>query len=178
MIDTGEKLLIKVLAVISILLLHLVVLVSGSSLSTVVPIVVLRHEASNTGNGGVLPEAHDLTTVLYTVVLEGLEGDGLGPTLDFLGLGVDLLLALLSSSTETKDQVQSALLLDVVVTQGAAILELLSSEDKTLLIRGNSLLILDLCLYVIDSIRWLNIKRNGLAFSTRCIPVIGSLMND
>ena len=73
---------------------------------------------------------------------------------------------------------QSTLLLDVVVTQGAAVLELLSGEDKTLLIRGDSLLILDLGLYVIDGVRWLNIKRNGLAYITRCIPDIGSLIND
>ena len=69
---------------------------------------------------------------------------------------------IVNSSTKAKNQVQSTLLLDVVVAQGAAILELLSSEDKTLLIRGDSLLILDLSLYIIDSVAWLNIKCNGL----------------
>ena len=37
---------------------------------------------------------------------------------------------------------QGALLLDVVIRKGTAILELLASEDKTLLIRGNTFLIL------------------------------------
>ena len=37
---------------------------------------------------------------------------------------------------------KSALLLDVVVGESAAILELFSSEDETLLIWGNSLLVL------------------------------------
>lgn len=44
----------------------------------------------------------------------------------------------LHTTTETKDWVKCWLLLDVVVTQGAAILQLLSSEDKTLLIRRDT----------------------------------------
>jgi hypothetical protein len=42
------------------------------------------------------------------------------------------------TTTETEDQVQGGLLLDVVVGQSAAILELLTSKDKTLLVRRNS----------------------------------------
>jgi len=38
--------------------------------------------------------------------------------------------------------VQSGLLLDVVVGEGATILQLLTSKDQTLLIRGNALLVL------------------------------------
>ncbi|RAL09841.1 uncharacterized protein BO97DRAFT_407388 [Aspergillus homomorphus CBS 101889] len=53
-------------------------------------------------------------------------------------------------------------LLDVVVAQGAAILELLTSEDKTLLIRGDTLLILDLGLDVVDGVARLDIEGNGL----------------
>lgn len=37
-----------------------------------------------------------------------------------------------------EDQVKSRLLLDVIVAQSPAILELLAGEDKTLLIRGNA----------------------------------------
>jgi hypothetical protein len=40
--------------------------------------------------------------------------------------------------------VQRRLLLDVVVGQGAAILELLAREDQALLVWGNALLVLDL----------------------------------
>ena len=37
-----------------------------------------------------------------------------------------------------KDEVQGGLLLDVVVAEGAAILKLLSSEDETLLVGGDT----------------------------------------
>jgi hypothetical protein len=53
------------------------------------------------------------------------------------------------ATTETEDQVESRLLLDVVVGKGAAILELLASEDQALLVRGNALLVLDLRLNVV-----------------------------
>lgn len=53
-------------------------------------------------------------------------------------------------------------LLDVVVAQGAAILELLSGEDQTLLVRGNALLVLDLGLDVVDGVARLDIEGNGL----------------
>jgi hypothetical protein len=36
---------------------------------------------------------------------------------------------------------ESRLLLDVVIGEGAAILELLAREDETLLVRGNALLV-------------------------------------
>ena len=39
---------------------------------------------------------------------------------------------------ETQHQVESGLLLDVVVRQSAAILQLLASKDKTLLVWGMS----------------------------------------
>ncbi|KAF2628978.1 hypothetical protein BU25DRAFT_315948, partial [Macroventuria anomochaeta] len=51
--------------------------------------------------------------------------------------------------TETEDQVESRLLLDVVVGEGATVLELLASEDQTLLVRGNALLVLDLGLDIV-----------------------------
>ena len=51
---------------------------------------------------------------------------------------VGLLLALLSTTTETKHKVQRRLLLDVVVVQGTAILKLLASKNQALLIRWNS----------------------------------------
>jgi hypothetical protein len=54
-------------------------------------------------------------------------------------------------------------LLDVVVRQGASVLELLSGKDQTLLIRGNSLLVLDLGLDIVDSIGGLDLKGDGLA---------------
>ena len=57
---------------------------------------------------------------------------------------------------------QGALLLDVVVAEGAAILKLLSSKDQALLIRGDSLLVLNLLLDIIDRVRGLDIKGDSL----------------
>ena len=124
---------------------------------------MLGHERSDSGNGGVLPEALDLAVSLNTVVLQGLHGDGLVDTLDLLGLGVHLLLPLLSSATEAKDEVEGGLLLDVVVRKGAAILKLLSGEDETLLVRGDSLFVLDLLLDVVNGVAGLDIKGDGLS---------------
>ena len=61
--------------------------------------------------------------------------------LDLLGGGVDLLLALLTTTTQAEHEVKGRLLLDVVIRKSAAVLELLTSEDQTLLVRGNSLLV-------------------------------------
>jgi len=52
---------------------------------------------------------------------------------------VDLL-----TTTETKDQVESRLLLDVVIAQCTAILQLLTSKDQSLLVRWDTLLVLNL----------------------------------
>jgi len=69
----------------------------------------------------------------------------------------------LHTSTKPQNKVKGGLLLDVVVGEGAAILELLSSKDKTLLIWWDSFLILDLGLDIVDGVGWLNIKGDGLA---------------
>lgn len=61
--------------------------------------------------------------------------------LDLLGSGVDLLLALLGTTTQAEHKVEGRLLLDVVVREGAAILQLLTSEDQTLLVWGDTLLV-------------------------------------
>jgi hypothetical protein len=54
-------------------------------------------------------------------------------------------------------------LLDVVVRESASILKLLSGEDQSLLVRGNSLLVLDLGLDIVDRIGGLDLKGDGLA---------------
>ena len=56
-----------------------------------------------------------------------LEGDGLAGQ----GLDEDL-----HPTAQSEDQVQGGLLLDVVVSEGAAVLELLAGEDQSLLIGG------------------------------------------
>merc|ERR1711944_145740 len=58
---------------------------------------------------------------------------------------------------------QSGLLLDVVVREGAAILELFTGKDQPLLIWGNALLILNFGLDVFNGVRGFNLKGDGLA---------------
>ena len=50
----------------------------------------------------------------------------------------------LHSTAKTQHQMQGRLLLDIVIRQGAAVLELLASKDKTLLVRRDALLVLNL----------------------------------
>jgi hypothetical protein len=47
---------------------------------------------------------------------------------------VGLFLALLGTTTQTEHQVEGGLLLNVVVAEGAAVLELLAGEDQALLV--------------------------------------------
>ena len=92
--------------------------------------------------------------VLNGVCWLNIEGDGLaGESLD-----EDL-----HTSSKSENEMESGLLLDVVVREGSAILKLLSSEDESLLIWRNTLLILDLSLDVLDGVCWLDIKGDGLA---------------
>ena len=67
------------------------------------------------------------------------------------------------SSAQAQDEVKGGLFLDVVVGEGASVLELLPSEDETLLIGGDALLVLDLGLDVVDRVRGLDVEGDGLA---------------
>jgi hypothetical protein len=69
----------------------------------------------------------------------------------------------LHTTTEAENQVKGGLLLNVVVRKGAAVFELLASEDQALLIRGNTLLVLNLGLDIVDRIGGLDFKGDGLA---------------
>ena len=73
-----------------------------------------------------------------------------------------LLPLLLLTATETKHKVQGRVLLDRVVLESVAILQLLAGEDQALLVWWDTFLVLDLSLDVLDSICWLNLKRNVL----------------
>ena len=73
-----------------------------------------------------------------------------------------LLPLLLLTTTETKHKVQGRVLLDRIVLEGVAILQLLAGEDQSLLIGWDTLLVLDLGLDVLNSICWLDLKRNVL----------------
>ena len=55
------------------------------------------------------------------------------------------------------------LFLDVVVREGATILELLAGEDQALLVRGDALLVLDLGLHRLDGVAGLDLEGDVLA---------------
>lgn len=55
------------------------------------------------------------------------------------------------------------LLLDVVVSERAAVLELLASKDEALLVRRNPLLVLDLLFHGLDRVVRINVQGDGLA---------------
>jgi len=83
-----------------------------------------------------------------------LQGDGLAGE----GLHEDL-----HAATEPENQVKSALLLDVVIRKGPAILQLLPGEDEPLLVRGDSLLVLDLSLDILDGVGRLHLEGDRFA---------------
>ena len=78
-----------------------------------------------------------------------LESDGLASQ----GLDEDL-----HSTTKSENEVEGGLLLNVVIGEGSAIFQLLSSEDEPLLIRGNALLVLNLGLDVLDGVGRLDLE--------------------
>ena len=80
---------------------------------------------------------------------DGLSGEGLDEDLH--------------STSESEDEMESGLLLDVVVGKGSAVLKLLTGEDKSLLIWWDSLLVLDLGFDVLNGVRWLDIEGDGLS---------------
>ena len=69
----------------------------------------------------------------------------------------------LHATTKTKDQMESGFLLDVVIRESTTVFELLSGENQALLIRGNSLLVLDFGLDIVDRIRGLDLESDGLS---------------
>jgi len=81
--------------------------------------------------------------VLDSVGLLHIKGDGLASK----GLHEDL-----HSTAETEHEMEGRLLLDVVVLESSAVLELLSGEDETLLVWRDALLVLNLSLDVLNSV--------------------------
>merc|ERR1719411_1289114 len=69
----------------------------------------------------------------------------------------------LHTTSKAEHKMQSRFLLNVIVRESTAIFQLLSSEDKTLLIWGNALFILNFGLDVFNSIGRLNFQGYGLA---------------
>jgi hypothetical protein len=74
---------------------------------------------------------------------DGLAGEGLDEDLH--------------TTAETKDKVKGRLFLNVVVAKGTPVLELLAGKDEALLVRRDTLLVLNLCLYIVDGVRGLDL---------------------
>merc|ERR1719474_921418 len=67
------------------------------------------------------------------------------------------------STSQSQHQMQGALLLDVIVAQRTAILQLLSGKDKPLLLRWDPLFVLNLGLDILNGVIWLHIESDGLS---------------
>jgi hypothetical protein len=80
-----------------------------------------------------------------------------------LGVVEDAARHLAVATAQAQDEVQRGLLLDVVVGERAAILELLARKDQTLLVRRDALLVLDLGLDIVNRVGWLHLQGDGLA---------------
>uniref|UniRef100_A0A453L3E9 Uncharacterized protein n=1 Tax=Aegilops tauschii subsp. strangulata TaxID=200361 RepID=A0A453L3E9_AEGTS len=67
-----------------------------------------------------------------------------------------------AAPAEAQHQVERRLLLDVVVGQRAALLQLLPGEDQPLLVRRYTFLVLDLGLDIVDGVAALDLEGDGL----------------
>ena len=91
--------------------------------------------------------------VLDGVCWLDIKGDGLSSE----GLDEDL-----HATSESEDEMESGFLLDVVVGESSAILELLSSENESLLVWWDTFLVLDLGFDILNGVGWLNVEGDGL----------------
>ena len=69
----------------------------------------------------------------------------------------------LEAAAETEHKVERRLLLDVVVRERTAVLQLLAGEDEALLVGRDALLVLNFLLHVVDRVARLDVERDGLA---------------
>eukprot|EP01018_Ginkgo_biloba_P038746 Gb_03491 [translate_table: standard] len=69
----------------------------------------------------------------------------------------------LHATPQTENQVECRLLLDIVVGEGTPILQLLTGEDEPLLVRGDTLLVFNFGLDVVNSVRTLHLQ--GYSFA-------------
>ena len=91
--------------------------------------------------------------VLNGVSWLNIESNGLSSQ----GLDEDL-----HTTSESQHKMESGLLLDVVIGEGSAVFELLTSEDESLLIWWNTFLVLDLGFHIFNSVCWLDIEGDDL----------------
>ena len=68
-----------------------------------------------------------------------------------------------TSSSKSEDEMEGRFLLDIVIRKSSSVFELLTSEDESLLIWGNTFFILNLGLNVFDGVSRLNVKSDCLS---------------
>ena len=125
--------------------------------------LVRSHERVAARGDALAAQTRDLAVVVHLVVVQHRQLDALVLVRDALRRRVDLLLVLLATTKKAQHEVKRALLLDVVVGERVAVLQLLAGKDQTLLVRGDALLVLDLRLHVVDAVPRLDLQRDGLA---------------
>ena len=67
------------------------------------------------------------------------------------------------TATKTEHEMKRRLLLNIVIRQRSAILQLFSCKNEALLIRWNALLVLNLRLNRLNAVRWFHVERDRLA---------------
>jgi len=67
----------------------------------------------------------------------------------------------LVATAKSEDQVKGRLFLDIVIGKSSAIFQLFTGENETLLVWGNSLLVLNFGLHVFDGIGRFNFEGDG-----------------
>jgi len=93
-------------------------------------------------------------------VLDGVIGlDVQGDRLSGEGLDEDLH----GTTSKSEDKMQGRFLLNVVVREGSAVFQLLSSEDQSLLLRWNSFLVLDFGLDILNRVVGLDVQGDRLS---------------
>ena len=129
----------------------------------VLPAVLVLGEEAALAALALLPLSLNGAILVDLEQLEELQLLLLARVRDPLLSGVRLLLPLLLLATaEAEDKVKGRVLLDRVVLEGVAVLELLASEDEALLVGWDALLVLDLRLHVLDAVCRLHLEGDVL----------------
>ena len=124
-----------------------------------------------------------LAALVGVVALSALGLEDLGALLD-VATGLDLDVGLGDhTAAEAEHKVKGGLLLDVVISEGAAVLELLAREDQALLVGGDALLVLDLGLDHVDGVRGLDLqgdwaKQRDEAHPSQCSTCCSTYASD
>ena len=123
---------------------------------------VVGQEDTSTTVWTFLSQLGNLTFIVNLVVVQDSQLNLLVLVLDLLWGGVNLLLSLLTTTSQSQDQVKGRFLLDVVVRQSSTIFQLLTSKDQSLLVWRNTFLVLDLRLDIVNGVRRFDFQGNSL----------------